>query len=277
MGLIVDQVQGLALLQDLGRPGHMHLALAPGGALVRAGAIAANRVARARDGAVVAEVHGALRVRAVAPCTVGIAEGGGARARRLRAGDDLIVASGRARVAYLALGGGIAAPERLGGRGAQLSAGIGAPLAAGVALREARDRRLDREASGDELGGWWQIAHRAAGAAVVVAVVPGPDVSAFAPGALTALTSRPYRIAPASDRVGTRLVGPALPRRPGHVERSRPLVRGALEVPRDGHPIALGPEHPTTGGYPVIAVIARAALDAFFAARLGGAVRLALD
>ena len=51
------------------------------------------------------------------------------------------------------------------------------------------------------------------------------------------------------------------------------MVQGALEVPRDGQPIVLGPEHPTTGGYPIIAVIASAELGRFHAIRLGGSVR----
>jgi allophanate hydrolase subunit 2 len=51
------------------------------------------------------------------------------------------------------------------------------------------------------------------------------------------------------------------------------MVLGAIEVPRDGKPIVLGPEHPTTGGYPVIAVVARADLGRLFSIRLGGTVR----
>jgi allophanate hydrolase subunit 2 len=100
-------------------------------------------------------------------------------------------------------------------------------------------------------------------------VIAGPD--AFAPDALAALTSAPYRISPDSDRVGTRLVGPTIPQSPG--EASRPMVRGAIEIPRDGAPIVLGPEHPTTGGYPVLAVVASADLGRLFAVRLGGVVR----
>jgi allophanate hydrolase subunit 2 len=107
-------------------------------------------------------------------------------------------------------------------------------------------------------------------------VIAGPDLAAFTEAALEALTSAPYRILPTSDRVGTRLAGPVLPRRPEHPERSRPMVRGALEVPRDGAPIVLGPEHPTTGGYPIIAVIRHTDLDPFFSIRLGGEVRFDL-
>jgi allophanate hydrolase subunit 2 len=104
-----------------------------------------------------------------------------------------------------------------------------------------------------------------------IRVVPGPDTHAFAPDTLAALVSAPYRIAPASDRVGTRLFGPVLARSSAP-DRSRPTVIGAIEVPRDGQPIVLGPEHPTTGGYPIAGVICAADLDRFFAIRIGGDV-----
>jgi allophanate hydrolase subunit 2 len=51
------------------------------------------------------------------------------------------------------------------------------------------------------------------------------------------------------------------------------MALGALEVPRDGKPIALGPEHPTTGGYPIIAVVASGSLGHLFSIRPGGRVR----
>jgi 5-oxoprolinase (ATP-hydrolysing) subunit C len=104
-----------------------------------------------------------------------------------------------------------------------------------------------------------------------IGIVAGPDLHAFAPDAVAALISGPYRIAAASDRVGTRLVGPVVARSSAP-DRSRPTVRGAIEVPRDGQPIVLGPEHPTTGGYPIVGVICAADLDRFFAIRIGGEV-----
>jgi allophanate hydrolase subunit 2 len=104
-----------------------------------------------------------------------------------------------------------------------------------------------------------------------IRVSPGPDRHAFAPDAPAALVSAPYRILPTSDRIGTRLTGPDVPRIAAP-ERSRPMVCGALEIPRDGQPIVLGPEHPTTGGYPILAVIFDDDLDRFHAIRLGGEV-----
>ena len=42
------------------------------------------------------------------------------------------------------------------------------------------------------------------------------------------------------------------------------MVRGAIEVPGDGQPIVLGPDHPTTGGYPILGVVAADDLERVF-------------
>jgi len=39
------------------------------------------------------------------------------------------------------------------------------------------------------------------------------------------------------------------------------MVTGAIQLPPDGLPVILGPDRPTTGGYPVIAVVVDAHLD----------------
>ena len=36
------------------------------------------------------------------------------------------------------------------------------------------------------------------------------------------------------------------------------MVTGAVQVPPDGDPVVLGPDHATLGGYPVLAVVIRA-------------------
>ncbi len=256
MSLVVAHVLGLCTVQDLGRRGHMHEAVPPGGALVPELLAAANRAADNPDDAPAIEVLGRLVVRATAPITVATARG--AR-QSLAAGEELVVTSEPLRCTYLALRGGVAASDVLDGRGTLLCAGLGAPLRTGDALAcaIAPERAVPTVFAPAE----------------VIRIVPGPDLDAFAPDALAALTAAPYRILPTSDRVGTRLAGAALPRLAGYHERSRPMVRGAIEVPRDGQPIVLGPEHPTTGGYPILAVIAHADLGRFHAIRLGGAVR----
>lgn len=256
MSVFVVRAMGMVSIQDLGRRGHMHEGLAPGGALVPELLIAANRLARNPDGAAGVEVIGQLVVRAERELTVATETG----ARVLHPGEELSVASGARRATYLALHGGIAAPVVLGGRGVQLSAKLGAlvrsgeHLVTGGAVTPTETEPLHPV----------DVEH--------IRLVPGPDLEAFEANALEILCSAPYKISPTSDRVGTRLEGPLLPRRREWVERSRPMVRGAIEVPGDGKPIVLGPEHPTTGGYPVIAVVAHANLGALFAHRVGATI-----
>jgi allophanate hydrolase subunit 2 len=82
-----------------------------------------------------------------------------------------------------------------------------------------------------------------------------------------------WRVGTASNRIGIRLEGPPLARLDRGELLSEGLVTGAIQVTSGGQPIVLGPDHPTTGGYPVIAVVLAA--DLALAARLapGASVR----
>ena len=55
---------------------------------------------------------------------------------------------------------------------------------------------------------------------------------------------------------------------------SQGLLPGAIQVPPDGRPVIVFADHPITGGYPVIAVVATAALDVLAQLRPGESVRL---
>jgi 5-oxoprolinase (ATP-hydrolysing) subunit C len=269
MTFSVVRAVGLVTVQDLGRPGRMHEAVPPGGALVRDRLIAANRAVANPDGAPAIEVLGELVIRAERAVEIATDT---AAARTLAAGDELVVASEPRRVTYLAIRGGIAAPLVFGGRGALLCAGLGglirtgqrfdsAGLAAG-ATRGSSTHGLSANVSANAGGSPERP----------IRLLDGPDAESFMPEALELMLSSEYRILPSSNRVGTRLDGPALPRTAAP-EVSRPMVIGAVEVPRDGKPIVLGPEHPTTGGYPVVAVVASGDLGRLFSIRLGGTVR----
>jgi allophanate hydrolase subunit 2 len=52
------------------------------------------------------------------------------------------------------------------------------------------------------------------------------------------------------------------------------MLPGAVQVPPSGLPVVFGPDHPATGGYPVIAVVTRAGMDAL--AQAGAGTRLHL-
>ncbi|MGO9709703.1 MAG: allophanate hydrolase subunit 2 family protein, partial [Polyangiaceae bacterium] len=104
-----------------------------------------------------------------------------------------------------------------------------------------------------------------------IGIVVGPDERRFAPEALRALLGEGFTLSPASDRTGTRLFGPRLAV-DSEDSVSTPMVAGAVQVPGAGDPIVLGPDHPTTGGYPVLAVIVRADLGRFHARPIGSTV-----
>jgi allophanate hydrolase subunit 2 len=52
-----------------------------------------------------------------------------------------------------------------------------------------------------------------------------------------------------------RLDGDALPLVDGGELPSEGMVLGAVQVPPDGRPVVFLADHPTTGGYPVVAVV----------------------
>jgi biotin-dependent carboxylase-like uncharacterized protein len=264
MELEIAAAPGLALFQDGGRPGWMHEGVPPGGALVPEWLARANAAAGNPPGAAGIEIVGSLSV---------VARGG---AIRLGADDGrpINLATGERfdcppardrRAHYLAVAGGVEVPVVLGGRGTLLVARAG-----GFSGRPLR--RGDRLPIGSNTSQPY-VYDVDVSTGRPLRVVLGPDRSAFVDQAFTYLLSSPFRVSSSSDRTGTRLIGPPLSRAPGFVEVTAPMVQGAMQVPASGEPIVLGPDHPTTGGYPVIATIARADLGAFHATPLGADVR----
>jgi biotin-dependent carboxylase-like uncharacterized protein len=86
-------------------------------------------------------------------------------------------------------------------------------------------------------------------------VVPGPREDWFVAGALERLCAAEWSVTPAANRIGVKLDGAELAWARDDELRSEGLVTGALQVPSGGRPILLLNDHPTTGGYPVIAVV----------------------
>ncbi len=72
-----------------------------------------------------------------------------------------------------------------------------------------------------------------------------------------------------------RLVGRPLQYR--YPDRQQPgdgTTRGAIQVPSNGLPVILGPDHPVTGGYPVVGVVIDEDIDKIAQVRAGQSVRL---
>lgn len=270
MSLRIDDPGPLALIQDLGRPGHAHLGVPASGALDRPALLLANRLLGNRPtNAAIETLLGPARVTALAPHwltitgAAGPAVAGGRPAPLaapflLAAGDTLELGAAEYGVRYyLGVRGGVDVSPVLGSRSTDVLSGLGpAPLAAGDILpvgEPVGEPLFDAVAvdapTHDE---------------VILHVTPGPRADWFAPR--EALLDRRWTVHPSSNRVGMRLAGIPLERTHHGELPSEGVVTGALQVPPSGEPILFLADHPTTGGYPVIGVVAGDELH--FAAQL---------
>ncbi|WP_329069117.1 biotin-dependent carboxyltransferase family protein [Amycolatopsis sp. NBC_01480] len=267
----------LALVQDLGRPGYAHLGVPPSGALDIGALRLANRLAGNPEGAAGIEtVLGGLSVRATASCTVAVTgpvvavtvdgrDAGSHAAVTLRAGQTLTIGTpARGLRCYLAVSGGINVPAELGSRSRDVLSGIGPePLTPGTKV---------------PLG---TVTGVPEGADVVVAppspdrlIVPvtlGPRDDWLADAAALDVW---WTVTAESNRVGLRIDGPPLRRERTGELPSEGVLTGAVQVPPNGLPVVFLADHPTTGGYPVVAMVRRGSLDALAQARPGTQVRL---
>ncbi|MFE9497907.1 biotin-dependent carboxyltransferase family protein [Streptomyces collinus] len=277
--LLVVRAGALTTVQDRGRPGYAHLGVPRSGALDPGTAALVNRLAGNGPDAAVLEttLDGcALRPRSAvtvavagAPCPVSVdgrpAAWGAPVA--VPAGALLEVGAAVAGVrAYVAVSGGIAVEPVLGSRATDLLSGLGpAPLADGTVLPLGAPAGPPARVDG--------VPRPRPPAELVLRVIPGPRADWFTAGALRDLATRAYRVSSASNRIGLRTEGPALERaRTGELP-SEGMVLGAVQVPPDGRPLVFLADHPTTGGYPVIAVVRAADLPAAAQAAPGTPVR----
>jgi biotin-dependent carboxylase-like uncharacterized protein len=271
----------LATVQDLGRPGLGHVGVTTSGAADRTSHTLANRLVANPDTHATIEITlGGLAVRVHggdADISVTGADGtpevdgkpfGINSVHRVRDGQEIVVNAARSGLrSYLAVRGGIAVDPVLGSRSYDTLSGIGpAPLRAGDLLpvgAAAPDfPRLAQAPVG-----------RIPDGPVVLRAIPGPRADWFTDP--DALVGTSWTVSQRSDRVGVRLTGEPLGRnRPGEELPSEGAVRGAIQVPPNGLPVILGPDHPVTGGYPVIGVVVDADTDSLAQVRPGQPVRL---
>jgi len=251
----------LTTVQDLGRLGLAHLGVPRSGALDEPALRLANRLVGNPPGAAGLEITltgCALRLR-----TPAVAAVTGAPARVTVAGEVVGFAAalpvpagakvhiGRTTAGlrtYLAVSGGVDVPPVLGSRSTDTLSGLGpAPLRDGDLL---------------PIGPVSSIVDTVAAppvdpdpSTVELRLAAGPRADWFAaPG----LADARYTVSPQSNRVGLRLTGPSLTRVAARRDTELPsegIVLGAVQVPADGQPLVFLADHPTTGGYPVIAVV----------------------
>jgi antagonist of KipI len=271
MSLVVRAPGLFSLLVGAGRPGSRALGVPVGGAADRAALALGNGLVGNPPDAVALELtlagptleaaHPVAAVVFGAPfrVTVNDCDTPAGTTFTLEPGDVLRVGGTAAGCrGYLCVAGGFDAPEVLGSRSAFDPVKPGDVLACRPSRTEARSLPFDSCGTGIP-----------AGAAVSVRALDGPQRDWFADGAFFA---RPFAVSAASNRMGLRLTGDPLARRPGELV-SEAVAPGAVQVTNDGLPVVLGVDGQTIGGYPKVAHVVRADLDALARLRPGDAVR----
>lgn len=280
-GLRVIAAGPLTTVQDLGRPGYAAIGVSGSGALDRGALRLANRLVGNSEGAAGLEITvGGFSAMVETDAWIAITGAWGdvrVAGQRIDANHPVVVPAaslleiGPAHSGlryYLAVRGGLDVPAVLGSRSRDVLSGIGpAPVADGDLLPVGEHPTLPVPSF--DISPWSPPPVDA----VEVPLLVGPREDWFPPSALGLLFSTTWAFGAASNRVGARLEGPPLAR----VERgelpSEGMVAGAIQVPPSGQPTVLLADHPVTGGYPVIAVVASAALDVFAQLRPGQPVR----
>lgn len=271
----------LALVEDLGRPGLAHMGVTRSGAADRRAHALANRlVANPGDRATVEVMFGGLTARvrggdvtvAVTGADTDPAVNGkpfGTNSiHYAHEGDVISLGMAQAGLrSYLAVRGGIDVAPVLGSRSYDVMSAIGPqPLKPGDVLPV-----------GEHTGDFPELDQAPVAAidddVLELMVVPGPHDDWFVDPEFLVRTN--WQVTNRSDRVGMRLVGMPLDYRwPDRQLPSEGATRGAIQVPPNGLPVILGPDHPVTGGYPVIAVVVDEDIDKASQARPGQTVRL---
>ncbi len=279
--LEVLQAGPLALIEDLGRAGLAHVGVSRSGAADRRSHRLANRLVANPDdratleitlGGFVGRVHGGDTDIAVTgadadPAVNGLPFGTNS-IHHIRDGQVISLGAPHAGLrSYLAVRGGIAVDPVLGSRSYDMMSAIGPrPLRSGDVLPV-----------GANCGAYPEL-DQAPVAAIAedlleLRVVPGPRDDWFTDP--DALVHTDWVASDRSDRVGMRLVGrPLFYRQEDRHLPSEGATRGAIQVPPNGQPVILGPDHPVTGGYPVIGVVTDADADKAAQIRPGQRVRL---
>lgn len=271
----------LALVQDLGRPGLAHLGVTESGAADRRSHTLANRlVANPDDRATIEVTFGGFSARVrggdvdiavtgadTDPAVNGVVFGNNS-IHHVRDGEVISLGAPYSGVrSYLSVRGGIDVMPVLGSRSYDVMSSIGPlPLQPG-----------DVVPVGDPTDDYPELDQAPVAAIsehlVELLVVPGPrDDWLVDPDALVHTI---WMVSDRSDRVGMQLDGRPLRHRcPDRQLPSEGVTRGAIQVPPNGLPVIMGPDHPVTGSYPVAGVVTNDDIDKLAQVRPGQYVRL---
>jgi antagonist of KipI len=287
-------------VQDLGRKGLRHLGVVVSGAADRDALAIGNRlIGNPPDAAgIEATLSGPtlrFRLSRLVAITGGECEAS-CDGRPLPTWRMLAVAAGseirigrvtRGARVYIAVGGGIAVPPILGSRSTDMRANFGGwhgrALKIGDRLPFGREepavgQRLLAQLDGTRgrvvAAPWWVTpTEDLRGDTALLHLEFGPDAVMLDPRALRILRDGTWTMAADSDRMGLRFDGPTLRVASKRELISTAVMPGTVQLPPDGHPVLLGVDAQTVGGYPRIAQVIRADMGRAMQLRPGERVR----
>jgi len=279
MTLVVEQPALIMRVQDAGRFGFLRFGMPQAGPVDWWAFRAGNRLVHNSSGSTGLEIgfsNAALRIEKDALLTVC---GAGYRiflnekqmplwmAFLARNGDRIFLEKCTGgNWAYLAVSGGIQTRDWMGSHSVYPKAGLGRLLMAGDELSIKEVTPESRRLAGSAYSKTDQPAYAKD---TLIRVIPGPQYECFTSGSKKAFWNQPFSVTSRSNRMGYRLAGEKLSHRIAGELVSQGMVTGEIQVPPDGKPIVMMPEHPTTGGYPSIGVICRVDLPLIAQAQPG--------
>ncbi|MCA1408605.1 5-oxoprolinase/urea amidolyase family protein [Ensifer sp. IC3342] len=287
-GILVTRADRPALFQDLGRPGQAGQGVSESGALDRQSMVEANLcVGNPRGAAVIEIAYGGFAIKADRPVTLAVT--GAPAPMTIRAMDGRSIGAPNAKPfaldagdeltlefppegtrSYLAIRGGFAVETVLGSAATDTLAKVGpSPIAAGDVLVPTNEAVTAVDPSRPMPG-----RQQKSGDTVTLDVVLGPRTDWFTDKGLTTLLTQEWQVTAESSRVGVRLAGVEPLERADATELpSEGTPLGAIQVPHSGQPVLFLADHPLTGGYPVIGVVAAHHLDLAGQIPIGATIR----
>lgn len=246
----------------------------------------ANRLLGNRAGAPVLEVTlGGLEVKVEVAVTIALTgadcsptvDGAGVgswRPIQLQAGQTLRLGfASRGMRANLAFPGGVRAPTFFDSASVVLREGLsGGKIVSGFKLEWAADSRLGTGQASPPSVSVPPRFRNLPGPETRIQFLPGYEWAQFSEADRAAFVSATWAVTPASDRIATRLEGPALTSGPRSLD-SAPLVDGTIQVTADGAPLVFMRDRPTIGGYPKLGSILPHLIDELAQARPGTLIR----
>ncbi|SEN89631.1 Allophanate hydrolase subunit 2 [Amphibacillus marinus] len=268
MGLKVIKSGVHITVQDFGRIAHQHLGFSVAGAMDRQALELANRLVQNTIDEACLEIMLTGGTFLFTKSTVIAITGADCQPKLndvsiamyesiiIRAGDELAIGYlVDGRFSYLSVQGGFVLDAVLGSRSTSIRYQLGGYQ--GRALQPG-DQLQIRESGQDGSLPELTCKHDTLNKdhPLRVRYLASADLDYFSIGKLADFEQMSFHISAQADRMGYRLIAPNDRLAHEHTMISEATVCGAIQIPPNGHPIVLLMDRQTTGGYPVIGVVA---------------------